>query len=66
MSKENRIFKFDVHLIDFTVQIIRIAEFLRKTNELHDSKFLVRYCPPDSPPCGRVHSFDIHCRSKSN
>ena len=23
------------------------------------SKFLVRYCPPDSPPCGRVPSFDI-------
>ena len=59
MSKENIIIIFEVHLIDFTVQIIRIAEFLRKTNELHDSKFLVRYCPPDSPPCGRVPSFDI-------
>jgi|GEM_PF-2999703 hypothetical protein len=23
------------------------------------SKFLVRYCPSDSPPCGRVPSFDI-------
>ena len=23
------------------------------------SKFLVRYCPSDSPPCERVPSFDI-------
>jgi hypothetical protein len=23
------------------------------------SKFLVRYCPSDSPPCGRVPSFNI-------
>jgi hypothetical protein len=43
MSKENRIFNFDDRLIYFVVQIIRIAEFLSTTNEIHDSKFLVRY-----------------------
>ena len=34
------------------------------------SKFLVRYCPSDSPPCGRVPSFDIQkieeAESRSN
>ena len=24
-------------------------------------RFLVRHCPSDSPPCGRVPSFDIQC-----
>ena len=29
---------------------------------IYCSKFLARYCPSDSPPCGRVHSFDIEAR----
>ena len=37
----------------------------QKNKKLRNSKFLVRHCPADSPPYGRVPSFDIQNMKKA-
>ena len=62
MSKEGRLVDLEERLVNFAVRTYSYSGMLadnKWTIKLHNSKFLVRYCPSDSPPCGRVPSFDI-------